>query len=80
MTRIQKERYIFISAYFKKKIDVNILNRFESEEHYNSVVGSYCVDAKLLSKAKKNMIVMHPLPRLDEISTDVWAHYIKTFS
>ena len=32
--------------------------------------GSYCVDAELMRKAKRHMIVMHPLPRLDEISTD----------
>jgi aspartate carbamoyltransferase catalytic subunit len=31
----------------------------------------YTVDAALLAKAKAHMIVMHPLPRVDEISTEV---------
>jgi aspartate carbamoyltransferase catalytic subunit len=31
----------------------------------------YIVDAKKLVKAKRDMIVMHPLPRLDELSEDV---------
>lgn len=45
--------------------------RFSSIEEYNAVAGSYCVDAKLMEKAKRSMIVMHPLPRLTEIATDV---------
>ena len=45
--------------------------RFESEEAYNSVAGSYCVNMNVMSKAKKTMIVMHPLPRVAEIHTDV---------
>ena len=45
--------------------------RFESEDAYDSVAGSYCVDAALMTKAKSRMIVMHPLPRLAEIHTDV---------
>lgn len=47
--------------------------RFATAEEYEAVKGSYCVDAALMLKAKKNMIVMHPLPRLQEISTDVDA-------
>jgi aspartate carbamoyltransferase catalytic subunit len=31
----------------------------------------YIVNAKKLEKAKRDMIVMHPLPRLDELSEDV---------
>merc|ERR1712138_272400 len=45
--------------------------RFASEEEYEAVRGSYTVNAKTLSKAKKNMAVMHPLPRVDELSTEV---------
>lgn len=46
-------------------------SRFSSEEEYDAVAGSYCVDAALMEKAKENMIVMHPLPRLGEIATEV---------
>lgn len=45
--------------------------RFENIEDYNRVVGSYVVDAELMKLAKRNMIVMHPLPRAGEIAPDV---------
>lgn len=45
--------------------------RFSSEEEYNQVTNSYCVDAKLMTKAKVNMVVMHPLPRVNEIHIEV---------
>ena len=35
------------------------------------MAGCYCVDAALMRKAKEEMIVMHPLPRLGEIHTEV---------
>ena len=44
--------------------------RFESEEVYNSVKGAFVVDKNIMAGAKKKMIVMHPLPRVTEISTD----------
>jgi aspartate carbamoyltransferase len=47
--------------------------RFESEEVYDSVKGAYVVDAGLMRRAKERMIVMHPLPRVNEISTEVDA-------
>lgn len=44
--------------------------RFEKEEDYLSIK-QYCIDTDMMSKAKKNMILMHPLPRLKEISVEV---------
>jgi aspartate carbamoyltransferase len=44
--------------------------RFDSEDVYNSVKGAYVVGAEVMKRAKKKMIVMHPLPRVNEISTD----------
>jgi len=35
------------------------------------VAGSYTVDMTLLAQAKDKMIIMHPLPRIDEIHHDV---------
>ena len=40
---------------------------------YAAVAGSYVVDAAGLAAAKPDMLVMHPLPRVDEIATDVDA-------
>ncbi|QUC64716.1 aspartate carbamoyltransferase [Nitrosopumilus sp. K4] len=45
--------------------------RFPDEEEYLKVKGSYVVGLDLLQKMKDNAIILHPLPRLDEISTDV---------
>jgi aspartate carbamoyltransferase len=44
--------------------------RFESEETYDSVKGSFVVDKRVMTAAKPKMIVMHPLPRVTEIDTD----------
>jgi aspartate carbamoyltransferase catalytic subunit len=45
--------------------------RFGSLEDYEKVRGSYRLTANDLSNARSEMIVMHPLPRIDEISYDV---------
>jgi len=45
--------------------------RFADEAQYNRVKGRFIVNPMLLSKAKEKMIVMHPLPRVDEIAPEV---------
>ena len=45
--------------------------RFPDEEEYMKVRGSYVVGLDLLQKMKKDVIILHPLPRLDEISPEV---------
>lgn len=45
--------------------------RFASEAEFKSVSGSYVVDHAVLARAKDEMIVMHPLPRVDEIDPEV---------
>ena len=45
--------------------------RFPDAEEYNRVVGIYKINKELLSLAKKNLIIMHPLPRVTEIDPDV---------
>lgn len=45
--------------------------RFPDEEEYLKVKGSYVVGLDLLQKMKADSIILHPLPRLDEISTDI---------
>jgi len=45
--------------------------RFPDAEEYNKVVGSYKINNELLKNAKKNLIVMHPLPRVVEIDPEV---------
>lgn len=45
--------------------------RFFSEEEYLKLKDAYILDLKKLDNAKKNLTIMHPLPRVNEISTDV---------
>lgn len=45
--------------------------RFPDVEEYIKVAGAFRLDPETLEKAKKSMIVMHPLPRVDEIHPDV---------
>ncbi len=45
--------------------------RFFNEEDYLRLRDSYILDAKKMTLAKEDMIVMHPLPRVNEISTEV---------
>ena len=45
--------------------------RFPDEEEYLKVKGSYVVGLDMLKKMKDDSIILHPLPRIDEISTDV---------
>ena len=47
--------------------------RFPDESEYRTVVGSYRIDARVLSEAKPQLIVMHPLPRAGEIAPEVDA-------
>lgn len=44
--------------------------RFENLDDYEKVKGAYVIDPEIMKAAKENMIVMHPLPRVGEISTD----------
>jgi aspartate carbamoyltransferase catalytic subunit len=55
MTRIQRER-------------------FETEDAYRAVMAdseSYCLTEDLLEYAKEKMIIMHPLPRQEEIPPEI---------
>lgn len=45
--------------------------RFFNEEDYVRLKDFYILDNKKMSLAKKDMIVMHPLPRVNEISIEV---------
>lgn len=47
--------------------------RFISEEEYLRLKGYFLLNAKKMQRAKPDMIVMHPLPRVNEIATDVDA-------
>lgn len=45
--------------------------RFFNEEDYLRLKDSYILEPKKLKNAKPDMIIMHPLPRVNEISVAV---------
>ena len=45
--------------------------RFENEDDYNRLKDSFILDVNKLKTAKKDMIILHPLPRVNEIAADV---------
>ena len=67
----------------KKKLDDTIADadvlyvtriqkeRFPDPAEYNKVSGTYRINNEMLREAKKDLIVMHPLPRIDEIDSEV---------
>ena len=68
------------------KLDVLYVTRIQKERfpdptEYERVRGSYQVDKSLLEYAREGLIILHPLPRVDEISYDVdetrHAYYFK---
>jgi aspartate carbamoyltransferase catalytic subunit len=45
--------------------------RFEDLEQYEKVKGAFIITPETMTRAKEEMIVMHPLPRVGEISMEV---------
>ena len=45
--------------------------RFPDVQEYEKVKGTYTIDESTLAKSKSDIAVMHPLPRVDEISQSI---------
>jgi len=45
--------------------------RFPDPAEYAKVKGVYTINLETLSRAKKDLIILHPLPRVDEIANEV---------
>jgi len=59
-----------------RELDVLYVTRIQKERfpdpmEYEKVKGSYVVTRSLLEEAKSGLVILHPLPRVDEISLDV---------
>jgi aspartate carbamoyltransferase catalytic subunit len=59
-----------------KDLDVLYVTRIQKERfpdpaNYERVKNTYTVNKEFLKRAKKSLIVMHPLPRVTELATDV---------
>ena len=45
--------------------------RFEDPEEYNRLKGSYILTREMVERTNPDLTIMHPLPRVDEITTEV---------
>ncbi|XP_052543757.1 CAD protein isoform X1 [Tympanuchus pallidicinctus] len=45
--------------------------RFESAEEYEACFGQFILTPHIMTRAKEKMVVMHPMPRVNEISVEV---------
>jgi len=45
--------------------------RFPDPAEYAKVKGSYKIDLETLKEAKRDLVILHPLPRVDEIASEV---------
>ncbi|UCE29072.1 MAG: aspartate carbamoyltransferase [Candidatus Bathyarchaeota archaeon] len=60
------------------EIDVLYMTRIQKERfadmaEYAKVKGAYKIDCNVLNNVKKDLVIMHPLPRIDEIANEVDA-------
>ncbi len=58
------------------EIDVLYVTRIQKERfpdlaEYTKVRGSYVIDLNVLRRARSDLIILHPLPRVDEIASEV---------
>lgn len=70
--------YVEVESLDEKMPELDILymtriqrERFASEEEYQRLKGCYILDKEKLIPAKEDLCILHPLPRVNEISVDV---------
>jgi aspartate carbamoyltransferase catalytic subunit len=67
------------------KIDVLYVTRIQRERfpdpaEYAKLKGAYRIDQNIIKTAKKDMIILHPLPRVDEIAPEIdQTHHARYF-
>ncbi len=74
----QKQKYIEVTSLESTLPQLDVLymtriqrERFSKPEDYDRLKSIYVLNRRKLQMAKKDCLVMHPLPRLDEIARDV---------
>ncbi len=76
--KTQNQKYIEITSLESTLPQLDVLymtriqrERFKDPRDYERLKNTYVINRRKLQEAKKDCLVMHPLPRLDEISRDV---------
>lgn len=79
LSRLPKEFKVNVTSDFDSTLeDTDVLyvtriqkERFTDQNEYLSVIGSYSINMDTVDKMKEKSIIMHPLPRIDEIAPEV---------
>ncbi len=79
LARIPKSKKVRITESLDDVIDSSDVlyvtriqkERFADKNEYLGLIGSYSIDEVIAGKMKKSAIIMHPLPRVDEIKPEV---------
>ena len=58
-----------------KYIDVLYITRLQKERFNNENIETIIINKEVIKKSKESMIIMHPLPRNNELSTDLDDNY-----
>ena len=57
--------------YIIKFIDVLYVTRLQKERFNGEIIKSYIIDENLIKNSKSKLIILHPLPRNEELSKDL---------
>ena len=79
LSRLPKDFKINVTNDFDKTVESSDVlyvtriqkERFTDQNEYLSVIGSYSINQDAVDKMKEKSVIMHPLPRIDEITPEV---------
>ena len=74
--KVNMHSHVELSDELLNKLDVIYVTRIQRErfpdlQEYNKIQGLYTIDEKILAKSKPDVSILHPLPRVDEISPSI---------
>jgi aspartate carbamoyltransferase catalytic subunit len=75
-TKVKMYHHIELSDDLLEKLDVIYVTRIQRErfpdlQEYKKIQGLYTIDENTLKKSKPDISILHPLPRVDEISSSI---------
>lgn len=74
--KVKMHNHVELSDELLKELDVIYVTRIQRErfpdlQEYNKIQGLYTIDENILEKSKPDVSILHPLPRVDEISPSI---------
>jgi aspartate carbamoyltransferase catalytic subunit len=74
--KVNMQHHVELSDDLLEKLDIIYVTRIQRErfpdlQEYNKIQGLYTIDDNILKKSKPDVSILHPLPRVDEISPSI---------